>query len=880
MGWTNATSSIDPSQQMITQGTASAPAPPTDQQKADAVANNTLDTILGGGAWGTSGQQLATANDAIRQQAGYETLADVQKQQADYINSLLTNYTPQAQQIADASGSMIQSLGTGASVTGALGNENARNAAIDTATAGTSAANYALGQGSAITGLGDSAATMLGGQGANFLSQGAGTQSRTVGTPSYGGMNTSLSGATNLNNTAQNSALNSAAADFTDANQSIARSAPNYAQADRGLGSANLNYTDANQYLQGARQDYTLANQYGLGAKQDYTQANQYLQGAGPSFGASNGSLANSQALASQLANLENTKGPSAAQAQLQSGLNQSQQSALALARSGRGFGGNAAALNQAAVLNANASQQAVNQSAMLRAQEDAAQRQRMAANLGAAAGINQGASAQQIQQQQLSSNVGLAQAQQAAAQQQAQSQLGMQQAAMLAGQQQAQSQLGMQQAAMLQSQQQAQADLQMQKSAQLSNEATQGSQAALAAAGLQQQQQQISSQADLARAAQYGQQQQFLAGQNLAVAQQQLAQQQLATGNQLSNAQLNDQTMLGLYGLGQNSLLQGANLQLQAAQNGANLGLQGMGMNIGAQQASGQLSLGGTQAQLAGLQQSVQDQQAAAGLGMQAIGVGQNYNQDILQQYAIQMGQQQAAAALAAQQDQFAQQQTAQYVGMGMSGLGLALAASDRNMKKDIEPTNGQLLIPAGVGASGDNQAQGSASSDASDAASGRAKGMRDAQKRAALGDKIGGGFSTLGSQLMHGGGAPPVPTPRPYMPQFTDQPQYGYGYQPYVMSDEDEKEAVRTVANTPGYSFRYKDPEAAGATDGMNYGIMAQDLEKTPAGRSVVKQGPEGHKMVDTSRLTMVNTAALNGLQKQVDELHALIAKHRSAA
>ena len=54
-------------------------------------------------------------------------------------------------------------------------------------------------------------------------------------------------------------------------------------------------------------------------------------------------------------------------------------------------------------------------------------------------------------------------------------------------------------------------------------------------------------------------------------------------------------------------------------------------------------------------------------------------------------------------------------------------------------------------------------------------------------------------------------------------------------VTSDEREKEALKAVDASPGYSYDYKDPEAMGATSGRQFGVMAQDLEKTPAGRSV---------------------------------------------
>lgn len=89
-----------------------------------------------------------------------------------------------------------------------------------------------------------------------------------------------------------------------------------------------------------------------------------------------------------QLAGLEAQQGPSAAQAQLQTGTNQALDSQIALARSGRGFGGNAAAAGMAQNNLAGIQANQANSSAALTAQENAAWRGRQAANFGNAAGI------------------------------------------------------------------------------------------------------------------------------------------------------------------------------------------------------------------------------------------------------------------------------------------------------------------------------------------------------------------------------------------------------------------------------------------------------------------------------------------------------------
>lgn len=73
-------------------------------------------------------------------------------------------------------------------------------------------------------------------------------------------------------------------------------------------------------------------------------------------------------------------------------------------------------------------------------------------------------------------------------------------------------------------------------------------------------------------------------------------------------------------------------------------------------------------------------------------------------------------------------------------------------------------------------------------------------------------------------------------------------------------------------GYSYEYKDPDRFG--QGRFYGPIAQDLEKTPAGASTVKKAPDGTKMVDTSRLSLVNTSAISEQQKRMDALEKQLA------
>jgi hypothetical protein len=108
-----------------------------------------------------------------------------------------------------------------------------------------------------------------------------------------------------------------------------------------------------------------------------------------------------------------------------------------------------------------------------------------------------------------------------------------------------------------------------------------------------------------------------------------------------------------------------------------------------------------------------------------------------------------------------------------------------------------------------------------------------------------------------------------------------------PWASSDERLKEiegreealsaALDTVGNAPGYSYKYKDPGAPGAKPGRMMGPMAQDLERGPLGDTVVEDTPEG-KMVNTSRLEMVNSSAITELNRKMEALEAALG--RSAA
>ncbi len=84
-------------------------------------------------------------------------------------------------------------------------------------------------------------------------------------------------------------------------------------------------------------------------------------------------------------------------------------------------------------------------------------------------------------------------------------------------------------------------------------------------------------------------------------------------------------------------------------------------------------------------------------------------------------------------------------------------------------------------------------------------------------------------------------------------------------------------TLRNTDAYSFEYK-PQVqgmAGQKPGdKNVGIMAQDLERTPAGKTLVKDEQQG-KVIDAKKAIGFSLAAASELQKQVDRQNAELAR-----
>lgn len=90
-------------------------------------------------------------------------------------------------------------------------------------------------------------------------------------------------------------------------------------------------------------------------------------------------------------------------------------------------------------------------------------------------------------------------------------------------------------------------------------------------------------------------------------------------------------------------------------------------------------------------------------------------------------------------------------------------------------------------------------------------------------------------------------------------------------------QAEAIRNTkidypgADSPAYSYEYKNPMAPGSAPGTHYGPMAQDFERTPAGASVVVNKPDGMKGIDTDRLSIMSASELAKQRAEIDALMA---------
>jgi hypothetical protein len=73
--------------------------------------------------------------------------------------------------------------------------------------------------------------------------------------------------------------------------------------------------------------------------------------------------------------------------------------------------------------------------------------------------------------------------------------------------------------------------------------------------------------------------------------------------------------------------------------------------------------------------------------------------------------------------------------------------------------------------------------------------------------------------------------------------------------------------ISSVKPYSFEYS--HVAYGQPGIHYGVMAQDLEQTPAGASTVVEAQDGVKMVDLRRLVPLMMASMGRMAQRIEEL-----------
>ena len=102
------------------------------------------------------------------------------------------------------------------------------------------------------------------------------------------------------------------------------------------------------------------------------------------------------------------------------------------------------------------------------------------------------------------------------------------------------------------------------------------------------------------------------------------------------------------------------------------------------------------------------------------------------------------------------------------------------------------------------------------------------------------------------------------------------GIGSAAMMMSDEREKKNVEDtsgiakgiadfVKHLKPSEYEYKDEENG---TGKKVGIMAQDLEKSKIGKTMVDETPDGKKVVDTNKAIGVLLASVAELSKKIDK------------
>lgn len=292
--------------------------------------------------------------------------------------------------------------------------------------------------------------------------------------------------------------------------------------------------------------------------------------------------------------------------------------------------------------------------------------------------------------------------------------------------------------------------------------------------------------------------------------------------GAQLKQAQSRNlaQTLAAAQSAGGSPLSTRQMLQ-QRGQQGQELAQLGLQERLGAQQA-----LGGQIAQQAGMSRA--DIESAYGIGMTPVKM----------QHEAQMQQ----ARIQAEKDAALKQQQAGILGGVLQG-GTSLAlASDENQK----------MAPQKSKYSKGEEKKSDDDSDEKESNLNKAMKSVDAPKN--IGEAIANmGKMGAGYIKDRKAAAPPSPSGGGLMSKLGQ----------FLSSDEQQKTTIsqKNEGKLPSAhaevnefldkleakKYQYKNPEIPGAAPGTRYGIVAQDLEKSSLGKTLVKEGQHG-KVVDT--------------------------------
>lgn len=368
-----------------------------------------------------------------------------------------------------------------------------------------------------------------------------------------------------------------------------------------------------------------------------------------------------------------------------------------------------------------------------------------------------------------------------------------------------------------------------------------------------------------------------------LAMAQQNAAGNMAAQGQQL-NAQLgqmrNQEQMAAMQGYAQGAQGLSSAAGQMRAQDQSGAGLYGQQRGISAQNAQAQAGFQQNQNALND-QRAMQYEQLRNGIYSQ--GVDNTLKREQMQR----AGRREASDDYQSDKDE-----AARWAGTAASTVGSAMMfMSDVSNKTDIAPIDSGAKTVGGLGAalgSFGGALQGKGATYAAPmpmrGSSADAKPAMRAPAAQPLGqgqvDLTGVDPTSVGYQRFSPQAAPGIVTPAGFQMDFGGP-----------VSDERSKQKIaslsdalmrsqaamynapspiqETLRTTQPYAFNYK--PGYGEDPGQRHvGIMAQDLEKTPAGSTLVKEGPKG-KMIDGKQAVGFNLAAAADLQKQIDALKA---------